>query len=168
MLQELANATGTMVTLAIRDDLSMLYIENCKSESSILTLRLGIGSRLPIAPTAAGRGYLAGAPPAERRSLMERLQALDPAGWPRLEAGIQRALAELAGQGCVSSFGDWKQDVNGIALPLSLGPGLPLVVLGAASAAHAVPARVYLDEVRPQLLATARAIESQYRALNAA
>lgn len=59
LLQDLANRTRTMTSLGIRDELSMLYIEVCRSESSIVTLRLDIGSRLPISTTAIGGAYLA-------------------------------------------------------------------------------------------------------------
>jgi DNA-binding IclR family transcriptional regulator len=163
LLQQLSNDTATMVSLAIRDDLSMLYIENCRSESAILTLRLGIGSRIPLATTASGRGYLAGAPAAARESLEERLQALEPATWQRTRQGIRQAMADLAEHGCVRSFGDWRPEINAIALPISLSPGLPLMVINVAAAAQSISPEVFMDEIRPRLIATAATIGSRYR-----
>ncbi|ARU03766.1 hypothetical protein CCO03_02870 [Comamonas serinivorans] len=164
LLQQLANDTGTMVALAIRDDLSMLYIENCRSEDAVLTLRLGIGSRLPLANSAAGRGYLAGAPEAARRKLEARLAALDPVGWRLHEVGLRQAEADLAAHGCVTSFGDWRPDVNGIAVPMRVSDNLPLMVVNAAAAAVVISPEQFMREVRPQLLATVQRIESRYQA----
>ncbi|MBS0466968.1 MAG: IclR family transcriptional regulator [Proteobacteria bacterium] len=164
LLQQLANDTDTMVALAIRDNLSMFYIENCRSEHSIVTLRMGIGTHMPLGTTAAGRGYLAAAPQGARRALEARLQAIDPAGWPKAEQGIRQAMADLAEFGCVCSFGDWRPDVNAIAVPIRLSAGLPLMVVNAGAAAGLISAEVFMNEVRPKLLAAAHRIEAQYQA----
>lgn len=164
LLQELANVTGTMVALAIRDDLSMLYLENCRSEHSVLTLRLGIGSRMPLATSAAGRGYMAGAPEPARVKLEARMQALDPAAWPAHEAGIRQAQADLAEHGCVTSFGDWRPDVNAIAVPFKVSESLPLMVVNAAAAAIMISPQAFMQDVRPQLLDTVQRITTRYRA----
>ncbi|KQP39699.1 IclR family transcriptional regulator [Pseudorhodoferax sp. Leaf274] len=163
-LQQLADATQTMVALAIRDDLAMLYIDNCVSEQAILTLRLSLGSRMPLATSAVGRGYLAGATPEVRQMLVARLLALDPPGGDALQAMVAQAVADLAELGCVRSFGAWRREVNAIAVPMRLGASQPLMVVNAAAAASAVPAEVFLREVRPRLVDTVRAIEARYRA----
>ncbi len=163
LLQELANDTGTMVSLAIRDDLSMLYIENCRSDSSILTLRLGIGSRLPLATTAIGRGYLAGAPRGARAALEERLQTLEPVAWTRIQQAIRQAVTDLAEHGCVRSFGEWRPEINAIALPISLSPGLPLMVISVAAAAQSISSGMFMSDIRPKLIACAETIGAKYR-----
>ena len=160
----LPKSTGTMVALAIRDDLSMLYLENCRSEHSVLTLRLGIGSRMPLATSAAGRGYMAGAPEPARVKLEARMQALDPAAWPAHEAGIRQAQADLAEHGCVTSFGDWRPDVNAIAVPFKVSESLPLMVVNAAAAAIMISPQAFMQDVRPQLLDTVQRITTRYRA----
>ncbi|WP_051676213.1 IclR family transcriptional regulator [Polaromonas glacialis] len=164
LLQQLANDTDCMVSLAIRDQLSMLYIDNCRSQSAILTLRLGIGSRLPLATTAIGRGYLAGAPAGARETLELRIQAVDPQAWPQVQQSIQQAVSDLQEHGCVRSFGDWRREVNAIAVPISLNPGLPLMVVNVAAAAQLISAETFMSEVRPRLIATVHSIETKYRA----
>ena len=163
LLQDFANETTTMVSLAIRDELSMLYIESCRSENSMLTLRLGIGSRLPLATSAVGRGYLAGAPAGARQALMERIQALDSAAWPQLKEGITQAVHDLAQFGCVTSFGAWRKEINAIAVPMSLSPGLPLMVVNVAAGTQSVSADTFMSDIRPQLIALVRRIETSYR-----
>jgi len=162
-LQDLADKARVMATLSIRDELSMLYIENCRSQSSIVTLRLEIGSRLPLGSSAVGRAYLAAAPSETRLALMERLSALDTVAWPSVEAAIHQAIVDLAEIGCTKSFGEWRSEINAIAVPLKLGPDLPMIVAGAAAPAKTVSAKAFMSEVRPLLLEATRQIEERYR-----
>lgn len=152
VMQALAEATGTQLALSVRDDLVMLYVESCRPSTILLVLILDLGSRIPIGVTAGGRACLAGMSEPARRALMARLQALDPAGWPAVEGGIQRAVADLATLGCCGSFGDWKPEIHGIAVPLALGNGLPDMVLSAAGPALVRSRESYLAEVRPLLI----------------
>ena len=62
LMQELADHTHAMVSLGMRDRTSMIYVENCRSESA-LTLSLDVGSRIPIATTAMGRSRRNGLTP---------------------------------------------------------------------------------------------------------
>ena len=162
LLQDLANRTRTMVCLAIRDELSMLYIETCRSESSIVTLRLDIGSRLPIATSAVGRACLAAETAGNRQALMERIHAADPAAWPQVERGMRQAMTDLDQIGCVTSFGVWRREINAIAVPLALGKSLPLIVANSAAPVRTIPQHAFLADVRPQLIATVRQIEERY------
>jgi DNA-binding IclR family transcriptional regulator len=162
-LQELADSTRTMICLGIRDDLSVLYIDCRRSQSTAVTLNLDVGSRLALGTTAMGRAHIAVMGTAERRSVMQRLRALGEAQWPAIEQGIARAYSELSETGCVTSFGEWNKEINGIAVPLRLGSELPPVVINAAAPARTVTAEKFLSEVRPRLIATARMIESRYR-----
>ncbi|MGJ7563290.1 IclR family transcriptional regulator [Variovorax sp. GB1R11] len=161
LMQQLANDTGCLIALGMRDGMSMLYLETCRSDS-IVTIRLNIGSRIPLATSAMGRAYLAGAKPGARRGLEERIRTLDVAGWPRIEQGIRQAVADIEQYGCCSSFGDWRAEVNAIASPLRVGKGMPLMVLSAAGPRSMAP-EAFMQDVRPQLLDTVRAIERHFR-----
>jgi DNA-binding IclR family transcriptional regulator len=73
-MQELADYSRASVALGSRDRLSLVYIENCRSENGV-TLRLDVGARVPIATTATSRGTRAAAgracaPGSSRRSTM--------------------------------------------------------------------------------------------------
>ena len=114
MMQELADATRSMVSLGTRDRLSMIYVENCRS-SAALTLSLDVGSRIPVATSAIGRAWLAAIPERERQDFMERVQELDEVAWPDIRDGIERAMDDYRTLGVTCSFGDWQKDVNGIA-----------------------------------------------------
>jgi DNA-binding IclR family transcriptional regulator len=162
LMQELAASTGAQVALVTRDQLSVLYLETFRGQS-VVTLNLGVGSRIPLATTAGGRAYLAGLPAPERANLLERIRSLDEHAWLALEPRIDAALREYAETGCCSSIGDWIRQVHGLAVPLALGQGMPLMVLSIAGVADMYPADKMMNEIRPKLLAMARAIEAQAR-----
>jgi DNA-binding IclR family transcriptional regulator len=160
LMQELAASTGAQVALVTRDQLSVLYLETFRGQS-LVTLNLSVGSRIPLAVTAGGRAYLACMPAAERAKLLERIRSLDEHAWLTLEPQIDAALKEYAETGCCSSLGDWVRQVHGIAVPLALGPGVPQMVVSIAGVADLYPAEKMMMELRPKLLALARAIEAQ-------
>ncbi|WP_346430272.1 IclR family transcriptional regulator [Cupriavidus basilensis] len=157
-MQLLAAETGAVVALTTRDRLSMLYLECCRS-TSIVTLSLDVGSRIPLSSSAAGRALLAALPARERSELMERICELDEGTWPILEKGIIEAVEEYRATGCVTSAGSWVKEVHGIAAPFLPGRGLPMMVISVAGAAGYFPVARLHDEIRPRLLETVREIE---------
>lgn len=158
LMQELADQSQAMVSLGLRDRLSMIYVENCRSESA-LTLSLDVGSRIPLATTAMGRAYLALCSEAERGSLMERIRQLDEAAWPRIRAGMDRALAEYRELGCCSSFGEWQKDVNAIAIAFRPPGGRSIMAINCGGPGFNLSREFLLEEVRPPLLALASRLQ---------
>lgn len=158
-MQQLADTTQTMVSLGVRDRLSMLYIENCRSEAA-LALSLDVGARIPIVTSSMGRAYLALASQQERDEIIERLSELD--AWSRNEIieGINRAVSDYRRLGCTCSFGDWQKDVNGIAVAFQLSPAQPIMVLTCGAPSTSVTAEYLLEEARPRLLEVVRKITS--------
>lgn len=160
LMRELAAATGAQVALAIRDQLSILYLETYRGQS-LVTLNLGVGSRIPLATTAGGRACLAGLPASERAGLLERIRNLDEYAWLKIAPGIDAAMAEHAATGCCSSMGDWVSQINAIAAPLALGQAMPRMVVSVAGVADIYPADKLLSEIRPLLLDLVRTVEAQ-------
>jgi DNA-binding IclR family transcriptional regulator len=159
LMQELALATGAQVALAVRDQLSLLYLETFRGQC-LVTLNLSVGSRIPLAVTAGGRAYLAGLAGGQRAELLERIRSLDEHAWLTVEPGIRAAMKEYAETGCCSSMGDWVRQVNGIAAPLAPSPGQPLMAVSIAGVADLYPAEKMLTELRPRLLDMVRTIEA--------
>ena len=76
-LQDLSDATGHTVNMAVLDGVDVLYIERCRSSSRSqrdIDLNLHVGSRLPAYCTSMGKVLLADLPPVE---LEERLAQMD-------------------------------------------------------------------------------------------
>jgi DNA-binding IclR family transcriptional regulator len=150
-MQDLADFSRSMVSLGMRDRLSMIYVENCRSQAA-LTLRLDVGSRIPIATTAMGRAYLAEASSSERNDILERVRELDEIKWPDIRDGIERSLDDYSRLGCCPSFGDWQSDVNAIAIAFKPANGTSVLSLNCGGPAFNLSPEFLLDEVRPRLM----------------
>ena len=159
LMQELADSSQAMVSLGIRDRLSMIYVENCRSESA-LTLSLDVGSRIPLATTAMGRAYLAGSSDSERHVLMERIRSLDEKTWPQTRAELDLSLAHHRQHGCCSSFGEWQKDVNAIAVAFRPAGGRAVMVVNCGGPGFKLSPQFLMTQVRPQLVALVRKLQS--------
>lgn len=159
LMQELADSSQAMVSLGIRDRLSMIYVENCRSESA-LTLSLDVGSRIPLATTAMGRAYLAVCGDAERQKLMEGIRSLDEKNWPQTRAELEMSLAHYLEHGCCSSFGEWQKDVNAIAVAFMPASGRALMVVNCGGPGVNLSPQFLMSQVRPQLAALVKQLQS--------
>ncbi|WUR12401.1 IclR family transcriptional regulator [[Empedobacter] haloabium] len=159
MMQELAEFSGTTVSIAMRDRLSMIYVEVCRSQAA-LALALQVGSRLPLAVSALGRAYLARASEQERKEILARSSELDEMAHGALRQGLERGLADYQQYGCATSFGDWQKDVNGIAVGFMPIGGSQLMSMNCGGPSSSVSKEFLLDEVRPRLIEIARKLET--------
>jgi DNA-binding IclR family transcriptional regulator len=159
MMQELAEFSGTTVSIAVRDRLSMIYVEVCRSTAA-LALALQVGSRMPLAPSAIGRAYLVKASEQERKDILERCRELDEMAYNAMRDGLDRALRDAAQYGCTTSFGDWQKDVNGIAVGFYPIGGSQLMSINCGGPSSSVSREFLLDEVRPRLIQIAARLES--------
>jgi DNA-binding IclR family transcriptional regulator len=159
MMQELADASRSMVSLGTRDRLSMIYVENCRS-SAALTLSLDVGSRIPVATSAIGRAWLAVISERERQDFMERIQEIDEVAWPEIRDGVDRAVNDYSTLGVTCSFGEWQKDVNGIARAFQPGGGLPPMAINCGGPSFNLSREYLLNEVRPRLIDMVRRLEA--------
>ncbi len=128
LMQALADRLGVSVALAARDGLDMLYVAY-RVSPHVATLRMGLGSVLPMASTAIGRAYLWGLDGAERQRLLLALRRGLGSQWPLLESGIQDSFQELASTGTCAVMGAYQRDAYAVALPLRVGrQGLPMAM----------------------------------------
>jgi len=159
LMQDLADSSQAMVSLGIRDRLSMIYVENCRSESA-LTLSLDVGSRIPLASTAMGRAYLCGCSDNEREALLERIRAQDEKVWPETREALVLALAHYREHGCCASFGDWQKDVNAIAAAFRPADGRSVMVVSCGGPGFNLSPQFLMTQVQPQLLAMVRRLQN--------
>ena len=118
-MRALRNGPNSYITVALgeRQGMDVLYIAVRRSREEVaLTMR--IGSRLPLFHSAIGRSILVGMDPAERDKVMAEARSCDPDGHLERTEIVIRALAEYAEQGYCTGYGDWRPDVNGIAVPV--------------------------------------------------
>ena len=151
MMQELADFSKATVSLGIRDRLSMIYVENCRSQSA-LTLRLDVGARISITHTSMGRAYLAEVSASERNEILERVREQDPDAFPEVLQKVEKSLEEMRTLGCCTSFGEWQPDVNAIAVGFRPARGGSVMSLNCGGPSTTLSPEFLLDAVRPRLL----------------
>lgn len=158
LMQELAAFAGASVSLGARDRYSMIYVEHCRG-SAPLTLSMDVGARIPLATSAIGRAYLAVIDERERREVMAEIEQHDEAAWPKVRAGIERAVKDHAAIGVACSFGEWQREVNGIARAFHPGGGLPPMAINCGGPAATLSREFLLKEVAPRLVDLTQRIE---------
>jgi DNA-binding IclR family transcriptional regulator len=165
-MQELAEFGQCMVSLGTRDRLSMLYIDVVRGSGAV-TLSLDMGARIQIATSAMGRAYMTAVAETERNEIMERVRELVPDDrWLEIKAGIDRAMSDVRELGVCCSFGEWQKDVNGIAVSVRPGGGLPPMSINCGAPAYMVSKDFLLEKVRPKLIALANELETSLGTLS--
>ena len=119
LMQALAEQEGLTVSMGMRDGAHMIFVERVRSSAPVV-LQQDIGTRIPIATTALGRGYLAGLPEAERKALFEQVRATSAAtAWPTIRKAVEREMERHRRKGYCFG-GDWDAALTGVAVPLVL------------------------------------------------
>jgi DNA-binding IclR family transcriptional regulator len=157
-MQELADYSGASVALGSRDRLSLIYIEYCRSNAAV-TLRLDLGSRVPIATTSMGRALLAGLPESERTHLMDFIAKREPDRWPQIRVGIERGLEDYATRGFTMSIGEWKADVNAVGVPLVPADGSPIIAFNCGAPSFQLSRERLESDIGPRLVNLVRSVE---------
>jgi DNA-binding IclR family transcriptional regulator len=119
-MQQLADELNVSVALAIGNQQDMLYVAYC-SGKHIATLRLGVGSLLPMANTSIGRAYLWGLHADQQEALLVALRAEAGSEASYIQSEIEKSFAELAATGTCFVLGGYQRDAFGIALPITVG-----------------------------------------------
>jgi DNA-binding IclR family transcriptional regulator len=148
-MQALSEQTAAAVHLSIPHRTSMIVIDTYRNSASFA---VDIGSRVPIATTSIGRAYVSSLPPLERARVLEELRGASPEQWPQMKKAFEVALREFEEHGYCLGLGDWRRDVNGIAVPLALDDGSDHVVFSCSGAAFQLSPDVLRRELGPRLL----------------
>ena len=114
-MQEMSLQVQAPVALATRDRLDMLYLDVIQTNSM---MRRQIGSTLSLYSSAMGRACLAATPTTERQVLLTALEKQYPKQWSEIHLGLQKAFIDYEEHGYCVSLGEWKKDINSVAVPL--------------------------------------------------
>lgn len=157
LMHELAQQSGASVALGGRDRLSMLYIECCRPDAAV-TLKLEVGSRIPIATTSMGRALLAALPKDERDSLLEEVRRGETDRWSQILDGVRRAADELRATGFVTALGEWNPDVNGVGVPFVPVDGSPVLAFNCGGPSFLFSASRLRNDIGPRLVQLVRQV----------
>lgn len=156
-MQALAERSGGSVYLAVRDGLEMVLIEACRAQSTMLSARLDVGSRIPMANSALGRAYLGAVDDTARTSLLAELRALHGRDWPAVELGLRKALGEYARTELCVSAGEFHREINSVSVALR-GPRAEVLTFNCGGPAFAFSEKRLRSEIAPALVHMARQI----------
>ena len=157
-MQAVAEEASASVALGGPDRLSMVYIGHCRSESQGISVRLDVGSRLPIATSAMGRAYLAALSEPDRDEMLELIRHRAGADWPKTRAAIEEGIEQVARHGFAMSVGEWQHDVNGVGVPFVPDDGSGILAFNCGAPAFRLDRDRLQNELGPRLVAMVQAI----------
>lgn len=149
---------GVSIGIAAPDDLEMIYILWIK-EPKALTLRLRVGTVLPMAVTAVGKAYLWALPNPERQRMIAKLMSTDQKSASRAAKAIESAFRDLEEFSYCVSMSEFQKDVYGISVPLVLDSGRTILALGGGGARLSASEPYLRRNVAPALLQVAQRIQ---------
>lgn len=119
VMRELGSGPNSYITVALgertRDEVIYLAVQSSVED---VALTMHVGSRLPLFFSAIGRAILIGMEEGDRAAAFEQANRFDPDGDAARRASFEDARTEYAAHGYCSAYGDWRADVNGIAVPV--------------------------------------------------
>ncbi|TMM55296.1 IclR family transcriptional regulator [Sulfitobacter sabulilitoris] len=119
----LRNGPNSYITVALgeRHRLDVVYVAVQPSREDV-SLSMRVGSRLPLFFSAIGRAILVGMREDERAEIFDYAARTEPDTQAERLSSFARAQEEYGDVGYCSGYGEWRADVNGIAVPVySLG-----------------------------------------------
>jgi DNA-binding IclR family transcriptional regulator len=154
-MQELADKLELGVALAVPDHLDMLYIAY-RTSPKIATLRLGVGTLLPMESTSVGRAYLYALPEPERRVRMSAILEAAGKNAEVVRRNLDTAFEDLRTSGVCMAVGEYQRNAFGIALPLTVGRSRTLMALNCGGVEMEPDMMAIRKRAIPQLQAAAR------------
>ncbi|NYT84142.1 IclR family transcriptional regulator [Pollutimonas harenae] len=161
-LQELANQlSASTVALSVNAGLEMVYVAHCAGPS-LFSIRTGVGTRLKIWESAAGRTYWSAAPTKRRKQLLAELDSLSAQEAEQAREQLFEADREFVQYGFCTSIGGWRAGVNAAGCPVYTGNegidgGIYVVTCGGTHPDFSQS--IVCDNVGPKLKDFARFIE---------
>ena len=118
-MRKLRDGPNSYITVALAEAhrLDAVYVAAQRSREDV-ALMMRIGSRLPIFRSAIGRAILVGMDNAGRERIFAFAREEGPEAETEGRAHVEAAQQEFAERGYCTSYGDWRNDVNGIAVPV--------------------------------------------------
>ncbi|QAA94498.1 IclR family transcriptional regulator [Pollutimonas thiosulfatoxidans] len=157
-MQELAEYSRVSVAIGVRDRLSMIYVETCRSSARV-TLRLDVGSRIPIATTSMGKALICGMPQAERDVLMDEIRDADPENWPRIKADLEKAQDDYERLGFCIALGEWQPEIRAVGVPLLGVRGEKQMAFNCGGPAYLLARDKLETDLGPRLVELVRNVE---------
>ena len=156
-LERLRERVRETVNMTILDGVDVVYVARLLN-SDLVTLRIGVGTRMPAYATSLGRAILAFLPESESSAILDRseLHAITPWTLVSREA-IENDLAVIRRHGYAYNDQGLAPGVRGVAAPILHASGRPIASVN-VSIARPLTSREVSKELGPKVIAAARDI----------
>ncbi|MEQ6250860.1 IclR family transcriptional regulator [Sulfitobacter sp. HNIBRBA3233] len=134
-----------------RDEVVYIATETSGEDVSLV---IRVGSRLPLFHSAMGKAVLVGMNDAQRGRALDFVAEHTPEKAKDAELQMNEAIAEFAEKGFCTGYGNWRPDVNGIAVPVHQLQGDRVFGLNVGGPAYRVKPK-QLESVYAERLITA-------------
>jgi DNA-binding IclR family transcriptional regulator len=157
-MKELADYANGSVNMGIRDRLSMVYVEACRSGN--LTTLPDIGTSIPIAQSVIGRAFLYACTPPEREAVLNQMKVKEPETLRKYKAQIDKSLQDIRGKGYCVSNGELRREVHAVGAPMRRNVDGEIVTFNCGIPAFMLKKGQLEDDIGPRLVAMVRNIEA--------
>ncbi len=158
-MQELADYAGASVAAGSRDRLQMTYLELCHGNRT-MSLRLDVGSRVPIHRSAMGMAYLHALPENEREILLGAIRVAEGKDWPIAKKRFDAAFKDMEKHGFCISTGIFERTVNGVGAALVSRDGSGVYAFNCSAPAFQLPESRMYEDIGPALVTMMSNIEA--------
>jgi DNA-binding IclR family transcriptional regulator len=161
ILLDLRDGPNSYITAAVAQahltDAVYIAVERSRED---ISLAITIGARLPLFFSAIGRATLVAMSDEDRETAFAYGAELLPDSVAAQKASYATAKAEFDTQGFCSSYGDWRKDVHGIAVPIKTLDGR-IFAINAGGPAINVEQKQLEQVYAPRLITAAKTLSLQ-------
>jgi len=135
----------------------VIYIAVHRSREDV-SLAAHVGMRLPLFFSAIGRAVLAGMSADQQAEALAVADRLDPTSRQARQDSLGRAQEEYTSRGFCTGYGDWREDVNGIAVPVVSLNGMRVYGLNVGGPSFHVSRQTLENTYADQLISAAETL----------
>ena len=158
-MKELAEYCSGAVSMGIRDRMSVVYVESCRSGNGVATLP-DIGTAVPIAQSVIGRAFIASCTPPEREAVLNQMKVKEPEAYRRNRPQIDKAMEEIRTRGFCASLGELRREVFAVGVPMRRTVDGEVIAFNCAVPAFMLKKGQLEEDMGPRLVAMVRNIEA--------
>lgn len=156
-LQENGPNPNATVALGERHRFRVIYTAVHRSTADV-SLTMNVGARLPLFHSAMGRALCCAMPADMRERLLAQAEAEGREDMVAVRQGLDAAAEEYAKYSYCSSFGDWRPQISGIAVPILSLNGDRFYGMNVGAPTFLITPEQLREEYGPALVAAGRAL----------
>ncbi|MCC5971939.1 MAG: IclR family transcriptional regulator [Pararhodobacter sp.] len=152
LMQAMADKYEMSVALGIGDGADMVYLHYCSGPETV-TMRLRVGTLVPIAQSAIGRAYMWALPEEASERHMQAIRASVGDTADTVEADLRQQIEQVDQRGFSVSFGDWRREIFAVGAPVWLDRGETILALNCGARRRGLEKAHFFETLGPELMA---------------